>query len=167
MEFIPQDWHIAVLGLVLAALTLEFVLRFILPAQRCRRSLTQAFSRLQAIKAESTDDLIDIGRVGREAMGSAPLAHCWTEFAETLHGQTSLDALGQSTIVRYRATALAEAFFTEQALVGTPLRTEFYKHLPGILTGIGIIGTFSGLISDRAIFRSAPMPTRCAPVWRR
>lgn len=153
MAFFSQDWHIVLLGAVLAALTLEFVLRFILPAQRCRRSLTQAFSRLQAIKAESAGDLIDIGRVGREAMGSVALAHCWTEFAETLHGQTSLDAQGQPEIVRYRATALAEAFFTEQALVGTPLRTEFYKHLPGILTGIGIIGTFSGLISGLSDFQ--------------
>ena len=31
-------------------------------------------------------------------------------------------------------------------MVDAPLRTEFYKHLPGILTGLGIIGTFSGLI---------------------
>ena len=27
-----------------------------------------------------------------------------------------------------------------------PLRAEFYKHLPGMLTGVGIIGTFLGLI---------------------
>jgi len=31
-------------------------------------------------------------------------------------------------------------------LVDTPLNTEFFRHLPGLLTGIGIIGTFSGLI---------------------
>jgi hypothetical protein len=48
--------------------------------------------------------------------------------------------------VRWRSTTLAETFFTEQALIDTPLKTEFYKHLPGILTGLGIIGTFSGLI---------------------
>lgn len=47
-----------------------------------------------------------------------------------------------------RATVPAETFFTEQALVDTPLRTEFFKHVPGILTGIGIIGTFYGLLRD-------------------
>ncbi|MCK7471356.1 MAG: anti-phage defense ZorAB system protein ZorA [Desulfomicrobium escambiense] len=47
---------------------------------------------------------------------------------------------------RWRSTTLAETFFSEQALVDTPLKTSFYKHLPGILTGLGIIGTFSGLI---------------------
>lgn len=31
-------------------------------------------------------------------------------------------------------------------MVETPLGTEFYKHLPGILTGIGIVGTFFGLM---------------------
>jgi hypothetical protein len=30
--------------------------------------------------------------------------------------------------------------------VDTPLRTEYFRHLPGILTGLGIIGTFFGLI---------------------
>ena len=29
----------------------------------------------------------------------------------------------------------------------SPLRSDFYKHVPGILTGLGIIGTFSGLIN--------------------
>lgn len=31
-------------------------------------------------------------------------------------------------------------------MIETPLGTEFYKHLPGILTGIGIVGTFFGLM---------------------
>ena len=35
---------------------------------------------------------------------------------------------------------------TQQALVDSPLRTDYFKHLPGILTGLGIIGTFAGLI---------------------
>jgi hypothetical protein len=43
-------------------------------------------------------------------------------------------------------------FFSEHALVVTPLKTEFYKHLPGILTGIGIIGTFLGLIMGLSSF---------------
>lgn len=53
---------------------------------------------------------------------------------------------------------MAEAFFTEQALVDTPLKTEFYKHLPGILTGLGIIGTFSGLIQGLTHFDVSTNP---------
>ena len=29
----------------------------------------------------------------------------------------------------------------------SPLQTHFYAHIPGILTGVGIIGTFTGLIA--------------------
>jgi len=40
----------------------------------------------------------------------------------------------------------AAMYFSHQALVDTPTHTEFFKHLPGILTGIGIIGTFWHII---------------------
>lgn len=53
---------------------------------------------------------------------------------------------GERRLVAIRATVPAEVFFNTQVLVDTPLNTEFFRHLPGILTGIGIIGTFSGLI---------------------
>ena len=33
------------------------------------------------------------------------------------------------------------------------LRTEFFKHLPGIFTGLGIIGTFTGLIEGLRRFQ--------------
>ena len=39
-----------------------------------------------------------------------------------------------------RSTAVSR--FNTQVLVDTPLNTEFFRHLPGLLTGIGIIGTF-------------------------
>ena len=41
----------------------------------------------------------------------------------------------------------AETVFSPQSLVDARLNVEFFKHLPGILTGIGIIGTFYGLIN--------------------
>ena len=43
-------------------------------------------------------------------------------------------------------------FFSTRALIDVPLRTDFFKHLPGILTGLGIIGTFGGLITGFAGF---------------
>ena len=53
---------------------------------------------------------------------------------------------GVAEVVALRATAPAEMSFTEDALVNSPLKAEFFKHLPGIFTGIGIIGTFAGLL---------------------
>ncbi|EML3184482.1 hypothetical protein R9D81_002188, partial [Pseudomonas aeruginosa] len=74
-----------------------------------------------------------------------PLQHAWQEYAETLHDQFEVRD-GERQLLRSRATAGAGHFFTSQTVVETPLGTEFYKHLPGILTGIGIVGTFFGLM---------------------
>lgn len=73
------------------------------------------------------------------------LKHAWNEFEESLHSQYELEN-GEEKIVRIRATAPSASFFSEQQLVDIPLNTEFFKHLPGILTGVGIIGTFYGLM---------------------
>ncbi len=73
------------------------------------------------------------------------LEHAWSEYSETLHKQyQTVD--GEKEVQQIRSTATSAAFFTQQYVVDTPLGTEFYKHLPGILTGIGIIGTFFGLM---------------------
>ena len=90
--------------------------------------------------------MLDLALVGKCAMVSRGLRHCWIEFRDTLHGQKTLNATGSMEVSRWRATATAGGFFTESALVDTRLRTEFFRHLPGILTGLGTIGTFSGLI---------------------
>ncbi|STI36488.1 Uncharacterised protein [Escherichia coli] len=62
-----------------------------------------------------------------------------------MHSQYELED-GEEKIVRIRATAPSASFFSEQQLVDIPLNTELFKHLPGILTGVGIIGTFYGLM---------------------
>jgi hypothetical protein len=84
----------------------------------------------------------------------------WQQYAKTLHPRRAVDNNGQQRIVSWRATALAETFFTEQALVDSPLRTEYFKHLPGILTGVGIIGTFRGLIQGLRNFLPSLDPTQ-------
>lgn len=66
----------------------------------------------------------------------------WQSYRDTLHEQRD----NQNLLIRIRSTTLAENIFTGPALVDARLNTEFFKHLPGILTGIGIIGTFLGLI---------------------
>ncbi len=66
----------------------------------------------------------------------------WQSYRDTLHEQRD----NQNRLIRIRSTTLAENIFTGPALVDARLNVEFFKHLPGILTGIGIIGTFFGLI---------------------
>ncbi|KXW57569.1 chromosome partition protein Smc [Ferrovum myxofaciens] len=133
-------------GIVLLIATGFFLKQFFLPSKRLHQELSVAIRKLTEIKQRLGEkSIVEIDEI-YDVMITDELKHLWSEYAETLHPQKKLDEFGQIKIGRYRATAMAEVFFSEQALVETPLRTAFYKHLPGILTGLGIIGTFSGLI---------------------
>lgn len=131
-------------GTLLAFAVLSFIWQFIRPGIRIGRQLNQARKRLMEIKAAGP--VLDLDRLRSEVMVSDALRHAWDEYRDTLHGQKQANAAGMLEVSRWRATSMANGFFTDQALIEAPLRTEFYKHLPGILTGLGIIGTFSGLI---------------------
>lgn len=145
-------WHVWLVGSLLAIISLGFVLNFVIPGQRLRKELTDAVAQLASIKASGSGKLVELSEIANGPMGTPDLAHSWNEYAETLHPQREVGPDGQNRIVRWRATALAETFFSEHAIVYTPLKADFYKHLPGILTGIGIIGTFLGLIDGLSSF---------------
>ncbi|MFA7270515.1 MAG: anti-phage ZorAB system protein ZorA [Sterolibacterium sp.] len=142
IENLLSYWYMWIVGILLFGISIGFVARFVLPALRIGRELSAALAALGNIKELTKDRPIELEAIAQQAMQGERLAHLWGEYAETLHPQS--DAQGK--LPRWRATALAESFFTEQVLVDTPLKSEFYKHLPGILTGLGIIGTFTGLI---------------------
>lgn len=132
--------------LLLAIAAVAFTWQFLLPARRVRLQLDRAQAAIQALKTRGA--VLDLDEVAKTAMDSPALLHCWTEYRDTLHPQKGdqVDEFGGRAVARWRATSLAQGFFTEAALVDGPLAVEFYKHLPGMLTGLGIIGTFSGLI---------------------
>lgn len=144
-EIISNYWHVGIVGLLLVAISIGFFARFVFPARRLGRELQASISAIVAIRDRTQGHIVELGEIASEAMSEPRLAHLWSEYAETLHPQREDDGL-QMRVAKWRATALADSFFTEQALVDTPLKADFYKHLPGILTGLGIIGTFSGLI---------------------
>jgi hypothetical protein len=80
------------------------------------------------------------------------LSHLWKEYQDSLHIQRE-ERDGQLVTVAVRATVPSELYFNSQFVVDSRLRTEFFKHLPGLFTGIGIIGTFSGLIEGLRAFQ--------------
>lgn len=135
-------WYVWIIAALLLAITAGFVMRFVWPALRLRKELVGVIAAILKIRsaAPEADQLRQL--VTTQAMAKTSFAHVWGEYAQTLHSQMSV---GQDAS-RWRATALAETFFTDQALVDIPLKTDYYKHLPGIMTGLGIIGTFTGLI---------------------
>lgn len=150
MEFLIDtllgQWPLWLVGGFLAISVLAFLLVFVRRAWGLWRELGRTLTALRAVgKPVNNLDAI------RDALALDSLRHLWAEYTETLHPERR-EVDGQSRVVCYRATALAETFFSERVLVDTPLKTEFWKHVPGILTGLGIIGTFFGLIQGLSNF---------------
>jgi methyl-accepting chemotaxis protein len=141
-----DHWPNALIGAFIIGLALDFLLRFFFPALRVRRSLkriTNSLRNPETAYCQRTGDLhAMIGRARSDPVFSG----LWLKYSKTLHAQSERDGRGEQSSFRWRSTILAETFFNQQALVDIPLRTEYFKHLPGILTGFGIIGTFAGLI---------------------
>ncbi len=123
-------WHL-VIGSFLLAFLLSFIAKFCIPGWRVGRQLRKIVGQLS--KADFSVDLEPLFSPHKR------LKHLWAEFRETLHEERALNSrTGIVEVTALRATVPAEIFFTEDTLVNTPLRTEFFKHLPGIFTGIGI-----------------------------
>lgn len=77
--------------------------------------------------------------------------HAWSEYSETLHDQYDTRA-GERQVRDIRATVPAEGFINPEAIIDPRIGSEFFRHLPGIFTGLGIIGTFYGLIRGLMAF---------------
>lgn len=130
-----------VIGLVSFAF-LSFILFYLLRAINIVNRLKKYTHSINGIeKNEPEDQLQHL----QNLFVQPELKHAWNEFAESLHPQHELVG-SEEKIVKIRATAPSASYFSEQQLVDIPLNTEFFKHLPGILTGMGIIGTFYGLM---------------------
>lgn len=148
-----EYWHIAIVAVLLLLISIGFFVRFVFPALRLADELEAAIGALTDIRKRIDGNVVELDEIQSKAMFGPSLSHLWMEYAKTLHPQSEDGANGQRRIVRWRATALADTFFSEQAVVDTRLKTEYYKHLPGILTGLGIIGTFTGLIIGLGRFK--------------
>jgi hypothetical protein len=95
----------------------------------------------------SSSGRVDLSNIERLAENDPQLAQVWREYSQALESLQQLESSAATTAGKWQASSHADLYFTEQALVDTPLQSNFYKHIPGILTGVGIIGTFTGLIA--------------------
>jgi hypothetical protein len=148
-----EYWFAWILVALLVPICVGFAARFVIPAVHLSRELDSAINALKDIRTRIDGNVVELGEIESKAMSGPTLSHLWSEYAKTLHPQREDGENGQSQIVRWRATSLADNFFSEQSVVDTRLKTEYYKHLPGILTGLGIIGTFTGLIIGLGRFK--------------
>lgn len=139
--------HVYIVASFLGVSVLLFLGLFLFPGLCQVLRLRRVITGLQDLQGKQSIALEPVFQ------GDKVLEHLWKEFKETLHEQKELNpSSGQFEVIAERSTIPAEAFFCTETLVDTVLRTEFFKHLPGILTGLGIIGTFLGLIHGLRAF---------------
>jgi methyl-accepting chemotaxis protein len=131
-----------VLSGLLSLAVLMFLLGFIAPWVSLRWKLAAFTREIRQLREARSDPK-------RLMVRDKRLVHLWSEYCETLHSpKGALDPrTGIHKDAPYRATVPAEAFFNAQSIYEGRIHTEFFKHLPGLLTGLGIIATFLGLIN--------------------
>ena len=106
-------WYVAIVSAIVILLLFAF---FVLPAIKLGHALRKSAVALEAICKRMSGPVIDLDEISREAMSFDRLSHPWAEYAGTLHAERRDDGSGRIAVVRWRSTALAEAFFSEQVL---------------------------------------------------
>lgn len=139
--------HLLATGGLLSLLVLGFLALFLLPGVIHWFRLGKILSGVESFEAKTPP-----GEFKKLFARDKPLAHLWAEYQESLHVQRE-ERDGQMQVVAVRSTIAADTYFNDQFVVDSRLRTEFFKHLPGIFTGLGIIGTFTGLIEGLRRFQ--------------
>jgi uncharacterized membrane-anchored protein YhcB (DUF1043 family) len=135
------NWFIlAPVLIVIGFLLSRFVTQYQNPAKKLQFELEKIADGLQKYKKDNIQ-ILDISNL-KPIFAEEPFKHLWAEYEDTLHLVRAPD--GEP--ISMRATATSEIYFSKESVVDTQIDADFFRHLPGILTGIGIIGTFSGLV---------------------
>lgn len=131
-----------IVGVFLVYFLYKYLFSYRKPAVKLKRLMVNLRQKVDALENKSVVlrkhelDLI---------FSKTTLEHAWKEHQETLHDQfESVD--GELVLRCSRSTMPANLHFSSSNIVDRELKTEYFKHLPGILTGLGIIGTFAGLL---------------------
>lgn len=139
--------------LFVVVLTLLFLLGYLIKGVQVGWQMHSVLSATQALhKSNSAPDPAEVGKAFRWE----PFKHLWSEYDDTLHELLATGS-GQNALTEVRATVPADSIFTRDVLVDSRLFDEFTRHLPGVLTGLGIIGTFAGLLDGLQHFKPTPI----------
>jgi hypothetical protein len=134
-SLLPQipDFILALVALLTAVFLIAFVRKYRTSQEGLSAAIEGLLSKLGSHKGRDPRELDTFFSV-------QPLHHIWNEYSDTLHPMR-LALAGPTPVVEYRSSMPAEMMFTKESLVEGPLFDDFWRHLPGILTGLGIIGT--------------------------
>lgn len=133
---------------VILILVLSFLIWFVFPAVSIRLSLKSVISILNKTEFNSPPQ-----KVGESFKKNNNLTGLWKEFSKTLHEQRDFRN-GELKTTAVFTTITSDAYFNPETVFEGRINSEFFKHLPGVLTGCGIIGTFFGLIIGLHSFAS-------------
>ncbi len=143
-----NPYIISFIAFFIGLLSYFYITKYQRPGVRLEKKLKEVNFQLSEISA-SNDGNIDLGKL-KAIFNEKPLMSLWQEYSQSLHVIVSEDG-ERSTI---RSTAPAEMFFSKESIVDSEINAEFFRHLPGMLTGVGIIGTFTGLVWGLASFNA-------------
>jgi hypothetical protein len=117
-----------------------YITKYQIPAD----SISKKLDKINKALAELGNEDSEAHRLNQldKIFDEKPFFDLWSEYKRSLHTLESQDGL----LSAVRATTSAEFYFTKESIVDVNVNADFFKHLPGILTGVGIIGTFSGLV---------------------
>lgn len=144
--------------LLVTGLTAAFLLGYLVQGSRVGRQLGSTLRQIRKLSAAGKK--VNPANV-RAAMSKEPFKHLWDEYEDTLH-ELKKAGNAELSLTEVRATVPAEMFFTRDVLVDSRLFDDFTRHLPGVLTGLGIIGTFAGLLEGLSKFDASNTATAVA-----
>lgn len=145
----PMHWpmHSIVILVVLVLLAMSFVALFLLPALGLTSKIRKACFLLKVNPQDGLSQVNDLFEKDPALFG------LWQEYLgqvrDTAPGQADGEAVSRRS---------ARDIFDPMMVAHTRLRLEFFRNLPGVFTGIGIIGTFSGLIMGLRTFKISQDP---------
>ncbi len=145
----PMKWsmHSIVIMGVLLLLTMSFVALYVLPAMGLMGRIKKASL---AVVQRQPDALERVEVAFAKDLG---LTGLWQEYMGQVRPASNGNALQADS-----SHTSARDLFDAATVTHTRLRLEFFRNLPGVFTGIGIIGTFGGLISGLRAFQISQDP---------
>jgi len=145
--FRDLNWFILVpVVLVIGFLISRFISQYQNPAKKLQAELLKISDALLLYKKNNIQ-ILELSSL-TPIFSAEPFKHLWAEYEDTLHLVRAPDG----SPISIRATSPSEIYFSKESVVDTQIDADFFRHLPGILTGIGIIGTFSGLVWGLHLF---------------
>ncbi len=148
MQLFDLAPHLLISGSMVGTLVLAFVGFFLVPGIKHWRRLRAV---LAALKGQDMRDESSPDQLTAAFKNDKHLSHLWNEYRKTLYDAMPVG----SGIVKtqWRSTVAAESFWNGQLVVDSRVHSEFFKRVPGIFTGLGILGTFLGLIQGLKNFK--------------